>query len=198
MIITGTPIYWIISIVGVSVFLLTEDGQKIQTEASNALLADNTIAPPNWLVKVIQARWYLGDPPANQFLYSTTFPNEANEGNIYTSGDGNYYKKTAEQWILQPVQFGDGYIRVFTDGGLSPLTTAINNIDQLIARINPADYITSGNAGGQSVSFPSLKDVSDFFAAKKKALKDMAAEQAGLSGVTFLRASRPAVGGSYE
>ncbi|GBR73159.1 hypothetical protein NO1_0589 [Candidatus Termititenax aidoneus] len=196
--ITGTPIYWIISVAGVSVFLLTEGGQKIQTEAGNALLADNTISPPDWLVKVIQARWYLGDPPANQFIYSTAYPDEANEGNIYTNGDGNYYRKTADQWVLQPVQFGDGYIRVFTDSGIPSLNVAINNIDQLIARINPADYITSGNAGGQSVSFPSLKDVSDFFAAKKKALQDMAAQQQGLSGVTFLHARRPAVGGSYE
>jgi hypothetical protein len=193
-----TPLYWILSVSGVSLLILTEDGQKLLTESEAAILADTLDIPPDWLVRVVQTRWYLGDPPTTQFIYSTTQPDTATDGMVWTNGDGNYYHRTGTTWIKCKLQFGDGYIRVFTDAGMPPLNVAVNNIDQLIMRIDPTDYITSGNAGGQSVSFPSLAEVTAFFTAKKKALQDMILEQAGLGGVTFVRACRPAVGGSYE
>jgi hypothetical protein len=68
-------------------------------------------------------------------------------------------------------------------------------VNALIARINPLDYITSGNAGGQTVSFPSLADVLAFFNAKKEAVGKIA----NLSGIMQQARRHPVpVGGVYD
>jgi hypothetical protein len=62
-------------------------------------------------------------------------------------------------------------------------------------RRSPDDYITSGNAGGQSVSFPSLSDMLAFYRGLKADLLAEAAVLEGNDTGRFMKFDRPAVGG---
>jgi hypothetical protein len=64
-----------------------------------------------------------------------------------------------------------------------------------LARVHPDDYITAGNAGGQSVSFPALESLIAFYRALKKDLLEEEARQTGADTGRLFQVERPAVGG---
>jgi hypothetical protein len=180
------------------VYWVTENDVYLADENGNRLvfsIGDDPPLPPppEWLAEVLKVRFIIGDPICTSLIYADVLPESALEGQVYTSGDGVYYKRENGAWVTCRLTLDDRAIDAFRGG--STWQQASRAIDLLLIRINPLDYITSGNAGGQSVSFPSLADVLAFFNARKAAISSWAV-QAG--DVQRVGCHPVAVGGVYE
>jgi hypothetical protein len=125
--------------------------------------------------RILQIRSLIGDPVATSINYADPLPPSALEGAVYTIGDGVYQIYRAGAWKPVKVRMDDSEIEGLDSGG-SVYAAALDAINILLLKINPLDYITSGNAGGQSVGFPSIADVLAFFNAKKAAIAAIAAK----------------------
>ena len=124
--------------------------------------------------RILQIRRLIGDPAAPSVSYETPLPASAPERAVYTTGNGVYQVYRAGAWKPVKVQIDDSEIEGL-DSGCSVYQAALNAVNVLIIRIDPANYITSGTAGGQSMSFSSLSEVTAFFNAKKAAIAALAA-----------------------
>jgi hypothetical protein len=125
--------------------------------------------------RILQIRRLIGDPVASSINYADPLPDNALDRAVYTTGDGAYQARRYGAWKPVKIQIDDVEIERM-DTAANIYVSALTAVNALIARINPLDYITSGNAGAQSVGFPSLADVLAFFNAKKAAIASMAAE----------------------
>jgi hypothetical protein len=144
--------------------------------------------------RILQIRQLIGDPIASSIHYADPLPGDALEGSVYTTGNGVYQFWRSGAWKPVKIQMDDVEIERM-DTSANVYVSASMAVNALIARINPLDYITSGNAGGQTVSFPSLADVLAFFNAKKEAIGEMASQ----SGNTQQARRHPVpVGGVYD
>jgi hypothetical protein len=153
---------------------------------------------PAWLVPVLRVRGMIYDPQAKDIIYVESLPFSPPAGVAFTTGNGAYKAKPGEGWVSLDTKFTDGGIEDAIALAKEPVRAACLLIDRLIARIQPNDYITSGNAGGQSVGFPSLTDMLAFYRGLKEDLKAEAAAIAGTNTGRMLTVSRPAVGGVWE
>jgi hypothetical protein len=152
--------------------------------------------PPEWLQQIIRVRRSIGDPVTRDFIYVIELPDDPPVQTAFTTGNGEYWYY-AGSWKVYDIKFSDSYIRELVEER-GRRQAAIALIDNLIARIDPSDYITSGNAGGQSVSFPSLGDMLTFYNGLRAALmKEEAAANHADSGL-MLRTKRRPVGGVLE
>jgi hypothetical protein len=138
------------------------------------------------------------DPQAKDIVFVETLPLYPPDGVAFTLGDGTYRVWCDEAWVSLPTKFTDAGIEDIVALAGDPLRAACMLIDRLVARIQPDDYITSGNAGGQSVSFPSLADMLAFYRGLKADLLAEAAVLEGNDTGRFMKFDRPAVGGVYE
>jgi hypothetical protein len=155
------------------------------------------VVPPDWLQDVIRVRRRIGDPVTSDFIFVNTLPAAAQPRTAVTTGDGNYWFYNRIEWKPYALKFSDVYIReLIKERGQRP--AAIRLIDNLIARIDPTDYITSGNAGGQSVSFPTIAEVMDFYHRRRDLLLKEEAEDAGMNSGLMLKTIRRPVGGVLE
>jgi hypothetical protein len=148
------------------------------------------------LQQILLVRRSIGDPVTLDFICVAVLPEDGPGKTAFTTGDGVYWYYDGS-WKQYGLKFSDPYIRELVEeqGRLRAAMTLINN---LIARIDPSDYITSGNAGGQSVSFPSLSDMLAYYNGLRDALmKEEAASNRMDSGL-MLRTKRRPVGGVME
>jgi hypothetical protein len=152
--------------------------------------------PPEWLQQIIRVRRSIGDPITLDFIYVTELPENGPKKTAFTTGNGDYWYYDGK-WKQYDLKFGDGYIRELTEerGRHQAALTLITN---LIARIDPADYITSGNVGGQSTSFPSLADMLAYYNGLRDALMQEEAAANGTNSGLMLRTKRRPVGGVLE
>jgi hypothetical protein len=149
------------------------------------------------LQEVIEVRRSIGDPATADFVIVDSLPAEAQQNIAHTAGDGAYYFHNGIEWQLYNLKFSDNYIgQLITTRGRH--RAAVKLIDNLIARIDPADYLTSGNSGGQSMSFPSLAEVLTYYNALRDRLLEEEAEEAGMNSGLMLRTKRRPVGGVTE
>jgi hypothetical protein len=177
---------------GVTAYRITQGGLIRATYSPPAPV-------PVWLLPILQARGMIYDPAAKDILYVEAPPNTPPADVAFTTGDGNYMIKAGGEWLTLPAKFTDAGIEdVFALAGGSPVEAACLLVDRLIARIQPDDYLTSANAGGQTMSFPSLADMLAFYRGLKKDLQDEAARINGTDAGRFFRVKRPAVGGVWE
>lgn len=153
--------------------------------------------PPGWLQMIIRVRRSIGDPVTGDFICADALPETAQPNTAFTLGDGVYWFYSAGAWKRYTLKFGDMYIRKLAEER-GRLRAAIRLIDDLIAHIDPADYITSGNAGGQSVSFLSLAEVMEYYNLLRARLKEEEAEAAGMNSGIMLKTKPRPVGGVLE
>lgn len=173
--------------------LITEDGE-LRFIMEHPL---TPIIPPEWLREVIRVRRRIGDPVTSDFVYIETLPSAAQPNIAFTTGDGQYWFYRGGQWKPYTLKFSDSYIRqLVQDRG--QLKAAIRLIDNLIARIDPTDYLTAGNMGGQSVSFPTLTELMDFYHRLRDLLLQEDAEDKGMNSGLMLKTKRRPVGGVLE
>jgi hypothetical protein len=160
---------------------------------------DNPPPPvPDWLIPVLRLREMIYDPLAKDIVYVEQLPSYPPPGVAFTLGDGEYRVRPGDTWTILDTKFTDaGLEDVLTMTG-DPVRAACLLIDRLVARIQPDDYITSGNAGGQSVSFPSLADMLAFYRGLKANLLAEAAALAGTDTGRMITVARPAVGGVWD
>jgi hypothetical protein len=152
---------------------------------------------PAWLNEVFEVRRSIGDPVTADFIFVNELPQEAPQNNAYTTGDGEYKFFDGVEWRLYTLKFSDGYIQGLVEG-FGRIRASIKLIDNLMARIDPADYLTSGNAGGQSVSFPSLGEIMAYYGALRVRLLEEEAAAAGMNSGLMVRTKRRPVGGVLE
>jgi hypothetical protein len=176
---------------GTETIRLTDDGYERVTE-----YAPEPSPPPDWLQQVIHVRRNVGDPITLDFLYIDSLPDSGMEKTAYTTGNGSYWYY-AGTWKKYGLQFSDAYIRQLVEAR-DKWSASLILIDNLIAQINPADYITSGSAGGQSVSFPSLADMLAYYKARKEAIQNMQRVTVNTNGGGSYRCRPRAVGGEYN
>jgi hypothetical protein len=150
---------------------------------------------------VIRVRRLIGDPIAADFLLAQSLPEAGAPDTAYAmygdSYDGRYWRFEGGAWKQCVLKFADAYIRQRAEEA-GRLYAAVGLIDDLIARLDPADYITGGNAGGQSVSFPSLESALAFYSGLKAALIARAAREKGTGTGGFFRSRKRPVGGVLE
>jgi len=152
---------------------------------------------PAWFDEVIQIRRSIGDPVTCEFFFVDELPESAVRHTAWTTGNGEYWFHDSIEWRKYSLKFGDPYIKLLA-GKYGRLGAAIKLIDNLIAQIDPTDYINSGNAGGQSMSFPSLQEVMNYYTTlRDRLLDEYAAEQGTNSGLMLATKKRP-VGGVLE
>jgi hypothetical protein len=149
------------------------------------------------LDEIIHIRRSIGDPVTSDFILVDELPAQARQNTAYTAGDGLYSYFDGVEWRFYTLKFSDNYIgQLIKQRGWH--RAAVKLIDNLIARIDPADYITSGNAGGQSTSFSSLGEVIAYYnALRDRLLEEEAEEAATNSGLMLTTVKRP-VGGVTE
>jgi len=146
---------------------------------------------------VFEVRRLIGDPVTSDFTLVEELPDYALQNTAYTTGNGEYHYYDRLGWHLYTLKFGDAYIKILVEK-LGKLGAAVKLINNLIAQIDPTDYINSGNAGGQSMSFPSLQDVMDYYnTLKENLLEEQAAENGTNSGLMMRTKKRP-IGGVLE
>jgi hypothetical protein len=179
-------VYWVTQD---SVFLATENGVRLAFEEGSPA------PPPDWLADVLRVRLIIGDPICGAVIYARPLPDAAPEGSCATGGDGLYYVMRDGEWQEITLQFQDGILRERVEKNGNVLKAAYESIKLLLIRINPLDYITGANAGGQSVSFPGVADVISFFIEKLKHISGMVNAEKG-----YTRACVPPypVGGVYD
>jgi hypothetical protein len=153
---------------------------------------------PEWLIPLLRLRELIYDPQAKDLVYVEQLPSYPMPGVAFTLGDGRYRSRPGDTWVDLETKFTDAGIEDVLAMAGDPVRAACLLIDRLIARINPEDYITSGNAGGQTVSFPSLADMLAFYRGLKADLLAEAAALAGTDTGRFFTVKRPAVGGVWE
>ena len=152
---------------------------------------------PKTLNEIIQVRRSIGDPVTSDFIVVEELPATPFQNTAYTTGDGTYRHYDGTDWQYYTLKFSDSYIgQLVRDRG--QLRAAIRLIDNLIARIDPSDYLTSGNAGGQSVGFPSLSEVMDYYNGLRDKLLLQEAEDAGMDSGLMLETQRSPVAGVLE
>ena len=162
---------------------------------------DAPVPIPVWQRDIIRVRRSIADPIAADFLLTLSLPAAGAPTTAYAlygdSYNGKYYYYSAGGWKEYALKFSDDYIRqrVAESGRLN---AAIGLITDLIARLDPTDYITGGNAGGQSVSFPSLESVLAFYKGLKDALLAEDARQHRMNSGAYFRAKRRPVGGVLD
>jgi hypothetical protein len=144
--------------------------------------------------RILQIRQLIGDPIASSINYADPLPSDALNGAVYTTGNGVYQAWRYGAWKPVKLQIDDVEIERM-DIGTNIYVSASMAVNALIARINPLDYITSGNTGAQSAGFPSLADVLSFFNAKKEAIGKMAVQS---GNVLQARRRDVPVGGVYD
>jgi hypothetical protein len=152
---------------------------------------------PAWLKEIFETRRGIGDPVTADFVFIDKLPKTAPPNTAHTAGNGVYKFYNGVEWREYGLKFSDGYVRGLLEG-LGRVKAAVKLVDNLIARIDPADYLTSGNAGGQSVSFPSLRDVLDYYNALRDRLLEEEAAAAGMNSGRMLQTKRRPVGGVLE
>jgi hypothetical protein len=179
------------------VYWVTQDELYLATEAGVRLVFQNgdPEPPSSWLADVLRVRLIVGDPVCGTLIYVPALPGSALEGVCCTTGNGQYYLMRDGEWEALTVQFGDEVIGEYRRRAKSIWQAAHTVIKALLIRINPLDYITGGNAGAQSVSFPSLADVTAFFNERLKHITDMMNDADGYNRV---RVARQPVGGLYD
>jgi hypothetical protein len=155
------------------------------------------IETPDSLKEILELRRRIGDPITADFVCTDVLPATALENISYTTGDGEYKFFDGVEWRAYTLKFSDGYIQGLVEG-MGRLKAAIKLIDNLIARIDPMDYITSGNAGGQSVSFPSLGEVMAYYNALRDRLIEEEKAAAGVNSGLMVHTVRRPVGGVLE
>jgi len=147
--------------------------------------------------EIIQVRRSIGDPVTSDFICVGELPAAAPQNTAYTTGDGVYQFHDGIEWRLYCLKFSDSYIgQLIKTRGQH--RAAIKLIDNLMARIDPADYITSGNAGGQSTSFPSLSEVMAYYNGLRDRLLEEEAEEAGMNSGLMMKTKPRPVGGVTE
>jgi hypothetical protein len=157
--------------------------------------AARAAAMPAYLPWVAMLRMLVGDPLASEIVFVETLPQAGyDSGEAWTTGGGIYFKWDCGAWQRQKLFLSDVFIRDKTRNQ-TEYSAGIFLLDTILARINPLDYVLSRNAGGQSLSFPTLSEIRDFFAARKAALQAQA-ETTG-KGVCFYKRPIP-VGDVYE
>ena len=154
---------------------------------------------PAWLGEVIQVRRSIGDPVTSDFIYieELSSSSEALKNVAYTMGDGEYWFYDGLEWRLYSLKCSDAYIKLLA-GKHGKIGAAIKLIDNLIAQIDPTDYINSGNTGGQSMSFPSLQEVLNYYTTLRDILLKEQAEEAGMNSGLMLETKKRPVGGVTE
>jgi hypothetical protein len=153
---------------------------------------------PDLLVPVLRVREMIYDPQAKDIVYVERLPAVPPAGIAFTTGDGVYRARPGDTWIILNTKFTDAGIEDVIAMAGEPVRAACLLIDRLVARIQPDDYITGGNAGGQSVSFPSLADMLAFYRGLKESLLKEAALISGLGSGGFFRTKKRPVGGVLE
>ena len=149
------------------------------------------------LIKIFEIRRSIGDPVTSDFIIVESFPESALENVAYTTGNGEYKYFDKIEWRIYRLKFSDIYVKTLSDN-LGRIGASLRLINNLIAQINPLDYITSGNAGGQSVSFLSLQDVLNYYNfLRDRLLEEQASKNGRNSGVMMETRRRP-VGGVLE
>jgi hypothetical protein len=144
--------------------------------------------------RVLQIRSLIGDPIATSINYADPLPADALDGSVYTTGNGVYHVWRSGAWKPVKIQIDDAEIEK-KDTSANIYISALAAINLFMARFNPLDYITSGNAGAQGFSFPTIESVYAGFNLKKAAIEEMAA----LSGnVLQARRRDVPVGGVYD
>jgi hypothetical protein len=175
-------VYWVTES---GVFLSDENGNRLVFEAGDA-------PPPEWLAEVLRVRFVIGDPAGSPLIFAAALPAAPIEGMVCTAGNGVYRRWRDGAWETCPITLDDQAINGFRGGTV--WERAKQAIALLLIRINPLDYITSGNAGGQSVSFPSLESVAAFFKTRQEAIDAQIIASGGANRVCV----RPyPVGGVY-
>lgn len=159
---------------------------------------DNPPPVPACLVNVLRLRKMIHDPKVNDIFYVASLPDSAPPCISFTTGDGVYFTMVNGEWKKLPLKFTDSYIVEELKLTRSVWTAAIALIDRLIARIDPDDYIVSGNAGGQSISFPSLGDMIEFYRALRERFVESESEEMRMNSGLYLSVKRNGVGGVWE
>jgi hypothetical protein len=152
---------------------------------------------PTGLNEVFEVRRSIGDPVTADFIFIDNLPDEALQNTAHTTGNGEYKFFDGVEWRQYTLKFSDGYIQGLVEG-FGRIKAAIKLIDNLMARIDPSDYLTSGNAGGQSVSFPSLSEVIAYYKALRERLLEEEAAAAGINSGLMVRTKKRPVGGVLE
>jgi hypothetical protein len=152
---------------------------------------------PDRLKEIFEVRRSIGDPVTADLVFTEELPLTALENTAYTTGNGEYKYFDRVEWRLYSLKFSDDYIRGLVEG-FGRIKASIKLIDNLMARINPADYLTSGNMGGQSVSFPSLGEVIAFYNALRDRLIEEEKAAAGMNSGLMVQTKRRPVGGVLE
>jgi len=146
---------------------------------------------------IFEVRRSVGDPVTGGFTLVDVLPETAPQNTAYTTGNGEYLFFDGVEWRNYSIKTGDAYIRLLLEKH-GRLRTSIKLVDNMTAQINPEDFLQSGNAGGQSMSFPSLRDVLDYYdALRERLLEEEAAENGTNSGLMLAAKKRP-VGGVLE
>jgi len=149
------------------------------------------------LEDVFDVRRSIGDPVTSDFVLVDTLPDCALQNTAHTTGNGEYWYFDELEWRRYTIKFSDAYVQLLIDK-LGKLRAAIKLINNLIAQIDPTSYLSSGNAGGQSMSFPSLQDVLDYYNTLKDILLEEEAAENGINSGLMLRTKRRPVGGVLE
>jgi hypothetical protein len=179
---------------GINAYRITRDGMY-----RVVYTADKPPPPvPDWLVSVLRIRAMIYDPRAKDIVYVDRLPASSIPGVAFTLGDGMYQARPVDTWITLDTKFTDSGIEDAMALTGNPFRAACLLIDRLIARIQPDDYITGGNAGGQSVSFPSLADMLAFYRGLKESLLKEASWASGMGSGGFFRTKKRPVGGVLE
>jgi len=152
---------------------------------------------PDNLNEIFEVRRSIGFPVTADFVYVEKLPDNPHENTAYTTGDGDYKYFDGVEWPSYALKLSDGYIIGLIEG-MGRIKASLKLIDNLIAQIDPTDYITSGNAGGQSVSFPSLGEVLAYYETLRKRLLDQEAAELGLNSGRMLHTVKRPVGGVLE
>ena len=157
-----------------------------------------------WLQDIIEVRRSIGDPVTSDFIFVEKLPSFIPEeppdiliNTAYTTGNGEYWFFDQIEWRKYTLKFGGAYVKLLVDKH-GRLGASIKLVDNLIAQIDPTDYLTSGNAGGQSVSFPSLQDVLNYYDALRKQLLEEESAEAGVNSGLMLKTKKRYVGGVLE
>jgi len=149
------------------------------------------------LKEIFEVRRSIGDPITADFVFTDELPENASTNTAYTTGNGEYKYFNEVEWRQYKLKFSDGYIMGLIEG-LGRIKASIKLVDNLIAKIDPTDYLTSGNAGGQSVSFPSLSEVLAYYNALRYRLIEEERAASGMNSGLMLHTKGRFVGGVLE
>jgi len=149
------------------------------------------------LQEIFEIRRSIGDPVTSDFVFVQVLPVTALENIAYTTGNGEYKYFDGVEWRNYRLKFSDQYIKMLACH-MGRIGASLKLVNNLIAQIDPQSYITSGNAGGQSVSFSSLQEVLSYYETLRHILEEEAAAANGMNSGRFLKTKRRPVGGVLE